>query len=160
MTEIYALLTTRRARAGAQLGALLVVAIAVALASLDDAAARAVAALLLGGLALVSLKLGLVALQRHHQHQQPRPVMAVDGATSGELVTLRSEVDQIRLRISDVVEQVDRLASSVDPLVDEISHQRGLSRRTEPAIAEFSTLRHEVLYLREAVDRLRVDSES
>ena len=63
-------------------------------------------------------------------------------------------------RVVDTIGAVDRLSADIEPLGERVDHQAMLAARTEPAIAEFATLRHEVLYLREAIERLRADLDS
>jgi hypothetical protein len=157
MNRLLDLLADRKMRAAAQVLAVAAIGAAAALAFVDHSVARAGSVLLIGGVALVALKISLVLVQR-----QQALSAAVRNGFEGDrqLVTLRAEVDESRVATEAVRAEVDRLASTVDPLTDAIAHHHGLIRRTEPAVAEFSTMRHEVLYLREAVERLqsRLDS--
>lgn len=150
MNDPYTQLSGRRARAAAQLIALVGVAAAVGLATVDNGLARAGSALVLGCLVLVALKIGLVALQR--QNSSP-PVIRVEAST------LSDDVAGVAAIANEARSEVERLASTIDPLSEELAHQESLSRRSEPVVAEFVTLRHEVTYLREAVDRLRAERD-
>ena len=143
MNRLLDLLADRKMRAAAQMLAVAAIVAAAALAFVDHAVARAGSVLLIGGVALVALKISLVVVQR----QQALSAAVRNGFEGDQqLVILRAEVD--------------RLASTVDPLTDALEHHHGLIRRTEPAVAEFSTMRHEVLYLREAVERLQSQLDS
>jgi len=146
MTDIYSRLAGRRPRAVVQAGAVLTVGLAVALALVDHAATRALSAGAIGVVALLALKLGLVNLQRH--------------GVPASSAAIRTGSSDLRRVVDDATAEVERLAATIDPLAERLAHHEGLARRTEPAIAEFATLRHEVLYLRETVERIRTELDN
>jgi hypothetical protein len=136
-----------------QVIAVVAVSVACVLSVNDSGAARWASTLVLGTLAIVALKLNLVLLQRLE-----RLSVSVDAGPSGtELRKLATDVDENRSLAQEASAEVRRLVSEVGPLIDSLEHQQGLLRRTEPAIAEFATLRHEVRYLRERLERLTAE---
>jgi hypothetical protein len=157
MNRILRELASRRVRTMVQVIAVVVVSAAGVLSVSDSGAARVVSTLVLGTLAVVALKLSLVLLQRHEMLSAQVRAGAGAGAVGAELRTLATELDENRSVAEEARAEVTRLAAEVEPLIDSLEHQQGLLRRTEPAIAEFATLRHEVLYLRETLERLRTE---
>jgi hypothetical protein len=152
MGDMYSRLTGRRARLLVQAATMVAVLAAVALAWVEEPLARAAAAVLLGGVATAGVKLGLVGLQR---------LAAVPVSTPQvDLSATQRDIAEVRARVVDTIGAVDRLSADIEPLGERVDHQAMLAARTEPAIAEFATLRHEVLYLREAIERLRADLDS
>lgn len=154
MNRLLALLTDRTMRTLAQLLAVAAIAAATALAFVDHSVARAGSAVLVGVVALVALKISLVLVQRQ---QALSAMVRTVPDDDPQLKTLRADVDTALIATEATRADLDRVEGRVGPLVDALEHHHGLIRRTEPAIAEFSTMRHEVLYLREAVERLRTE---
>jgi hypothetical protein len=122
-----------------QLLAIIGVVVAAAVAAFDSAAARVVSVVLIGLIAVVALKLALVSLSL----QQRLGV----GTDRRSVAASSDELHELQSRIAEFSTRAQMLTDEVEPMVT-------LTRRTEPAIAELATLRHEVLYLREAVDRI------
>lgn len=154
MNRLLALLADRTMRTVAQLLAVAAIAAATALAFVDHSVARAGSAVLVGGVALVALKISLVLAQRQ---QALAAMVRTVPDDDPQLEALRADVDAALVAAEAARADLDGVESRVGPLVDALEHHHGLIRRTEPAIAEFSTMRHEVLYLREAVERLRTE---
>jgi hypothetical protein len=134
-------LTDRRMRVFIQLLASATVALAALLATFHNTGADIGGVLLVGGIGLFSLKIGLMSLNRRVLAEPTETFVA-------ELEDLRQTCDAQRA-------EIESLAQTVPALTGALEHQTGLVHRTEPALAEFAILRHEVAYLREALERLR-----
>lgn len=137
MTSPYERLLERKWRSALQLAAAMVVAAASVVALLDSAAMRAVSVLLIGVLALVGLKVSLVGFQRVARVERRATAQVAEPPTDS---ISADEVDGMKAMIAELRAEVATLAT--------------LTRRNEPALAEFATLRHEVTYLRETLSRL------
>jgi hypothetical protein len=146
---VYDQLSVRKVRSVVQFVALAAVVLAAILSGSPGTAERVVGSLLLGGLTLAAFKVCLVALHRGTVIQS-------------ELAQFRHVCEQQTQTISSLTEALDLEAANSRQICEQhislseaLEHQRGLSERTEPILAEFVTLRQEVLYLRESVERLR-----
>jgi hypothetical protein len=143
---VYDQLSVRKIRSVVQFVALAAVVLAAILSGSPGTAERVVGSLLLGGLTLFAFKLSLVAL-----HRRPLKEIRATPALQSEVVDIQSEMAHIQSEMAHIRQIYEQHIS----LGEALEHQRGLSERTEPALAEFATHRQEVLYLRESVERLR-----
>ncbi len=139
-------LSDRRARAYLQVLALAAIALAVGLATLGNAGPDAAAILLVGGVCLLSLKAGLISLNRRSPGEPTE--------------SIRAELDGLRRMCDAQAADIESLGQATPTLTTSLEHQAVLIQRTEPALAEFATLRHEVAYLREALERLRCEVDA
>jgi hypothetical protein len=144
-------LTARRSRVAIQVAAALTVLAAVGLALIDDSLTRALSAALVGLVALIGVKIALIGLINAR-----RAVARLDKYPSldARARELALQLDELGRRLDALEAELARTAIENQRLGAEIEPLAMLTRRTEPAIAEFSVLRHEVLYLRENLDRL------
>ncbi|NCG24334.1 MAG: hypothetical protein GWP47_09440 [Actinobacteria bacterium] len=143
---VYDQLSVRKVRSVVQFVALAAVVLAAILSGSPGTAERVVGSLLLGGLTLFAFKLSLVAL-----HRGTLKETRATPALQSEVVDIQSEVVDIQSEMAHIRQICEQHIS----LGEALEHQRGLSERTEPVLAEFATLRQEVLYLRESVESLR-----
>ncbi|MDW3220455.1 MAG: hypothetical protein R8F63_17740 [Acidimicrobiales bacterium] len=145
MTSHIDRMRTRNVRAVLQIGAAAGVVAAVGLAFVDDDLARAGAVALLGGVILVVLKASMVAAQAA---ATVRPVAAAPPAASP------TEVRELRAEHEALLAEHRQSQAEIVELRDRLETVTSLARRIEPSVAESATLRHEMTYLRETVERL------
>lgn len=144
-------LTTRTTRAAIQVAAAVMILVAVGVALIDHTATRALSTALIGVVALLGVKLGLIA-----SIAAKRSLVGVEANSqlNAQMEDLTRQVDHFRPQVREATAELTRIASETSGLSAEMEPMSMLIRRTEASIAEFSTLRHEVTYLRETVDRL------
>lgn len=149
-------LRTRRVRILVQFVAAVAVAVAVGLAFVDNAVARAVGAALLGAVLLVVVKLAVVAIQGTAAAQagvaavsrRQRPAPSDLGAIEAAHADLRAAHEELLARCRALETELAGQRDVVETL-------RSLSRRVEPTVAETAVLQHEVTYLRETLERIQ-----
>ncbi|GJM37528.1 MAG: hypothetical protein DHS20C19_08950 [Acidimicrobiales bacterium] len=152
MTSHIDRMRTRRVRAILQIGAATAVVAAVGLAFVDDDLARAGAVALLGGVLLVVLKATMMAGQAAatSRHGLDR----VTAASPVEVRSLQAAHDALRSEHDALLADHYASQTEVAELRARIETLASLARRVEPSVADNASLRHEMTYLRETVERL------
>ena len=82
-----------------------------------------------------------------------------DAKNQGTTMEVRNLIDRVEHAERELAVAVQDVEAKTQIFGEELDHYRGLSHRIEPTVAGFAALRHEVLYLREALARLRAQPE-
>ena len=154
-----------------QLGAMTTGVAATLLIAHDEPASRAIGTAVLAIIAIVAIKLALVAINS--------PGQGTNASRSGTSADQRSKFDEIAARIGaletldswdgnpidrsatthfesqHVPNEVDRFQAEVDEIIARIGVLEALSRSGEAAIASLATTQFELQHVREELDRLR-----
>jgi uncharacterized protein YicC (UPF0701 family) len=145
--------------------------VATLLIASDEPATRAIGTAVLAVIAIVAIKLALVAINP--------PGQGRSASRSGTSADQRSEFDEVAARIDALEEldscdenpidssttthfesqhvrkEVDRLQAEVDEIVARIGALEALGRGSEAAIASAAATQFELQHVREELDRLR-----
>jgi hypothetical protein len=141
----------RQGRRVLQILSAFLVGLATFLEGISGSVESSVAMGLVGLVALIGLKIGLMSLHAAGAKQPPpvappRDDAKVD-AVSGKVEKIAARLDEL----DGLVARLEgRIAVEAEPL-------QSLTRRTEPALARLAAVQNEVQYLREVVDRLRIE---
>ena len=168
MPSLHRRLRNRHTRMLVQLGAMTTGVAATLLIAHDEPASRAIGTAVLAIIAIVAIKLALVAINS--------PGQGTNASRSGTSAAQRSKFDEIAARIEaldswdgnpidrsatthfesqHVRKEVDRLQAEVDEIIARIGALEALGRGSEQAIASAATTQFELQHVREELDRLR-----
>lgn len=166
MPSLHRRLRNRRTRMLVQLGAMTTGIVATLLIANDEPATRAIGTAVLATIAIVAIKLALVAINPPGQgtsaSADQRSKFDEIAARIGALETLDSwdgnPIDRsatTHFESQHVPNEVDRLQAEVDEIIARIGVLEALSRSGEAAIASLATTQFELQHVREELDRLR-----
>ena len=171
MPSLHRRLRNRHTRMLVQLGAMTTGVAATLLIAHDEPASRAIGTAVLAIIAIVAIKLALVAINS--------PGQGTNASRSGTSADQRSKFDEIAACIGalealdscdgnpndrsatthfesqHVRKEVDRLQAKVDEIIARIGALEALGRGSEQAIASAATTQFELQHVREELDRLR-----
>lgn len=158
LSERLAAPPTRRA---VQVGALIAAAAAIGLAAADGSPLTTAAVTIVGGLGLVALKTSLVALAAGRRSVLAQRA-ASDAIRSADRVV--AALDELNARVGEdtvarmhdleaqAVERHGELDQRLTVIESWLSRDR---KRSDAAMAEFATFRHEIAFWRDEIEALR-----
>lgn len=166
MPTLHRRLRNRRTRMLVQLGAMTTGIVATLLIANDEPATRGIGTAVLATIAIVAIKLALVAInppgqgtsasadQRSKFDEIVARIGALEAFGSCDGNTIDGSATT-HFESQRVPNEVDRLQAEVDEIIARIGVLEALSRSGEAAIASLATTQFELQHVREELDRLR-----
>ena len=166
MPTLHRRLRNRRTRMLVQLGAMTTGIVATLLIANDEPATRGIGTAVLATIAIVAIKLALVAInppgqgtsasadQRWKFDEIVARIGALEAFGSCDGNTIDGSATT-HFESQRVPNEVDRLQAEVDEIIARIGVLEALSRSGEAAIASLATTQFELQHVREELDRLR-----
>ena len=166
MPSLHRRLRNRHTRMLVQLGAMTTGVAATLLIAHDEPASRAIGTAVLATIAIVAIKLALVAINppgqgtsaSADQRSKFDEIVARIGALEALGCCGGNPIDRsatTHFESQHVPNEVDRLQAEVDEIIARIGVLEALSRSGEAAIASLATTQFELQHVREELDRLR-----